>query len=290
MVVEVSYCLSKTGQKAALAANQNAAYNQVAKIEDPENSLLDLVSVKHDGTPTIDLRFIVRSLKVDMSQLFEHSVAIYRLTGEFNSYGDKYEMDALLTTPGSVRQAWDAYHAGQQALLDSIPERQAEFDADFEVRKAAYLEQKAANQQRDAEREAQRQAEQEARESAAAAREAVRTEWVQTHGSDYLRKAIEGGYDCQRVYVTERAALEYPGYAVDYSNDAAWKSRSCPSETALEEALRVDGTVVWLTEPGETIREELMLGDRDEDAPEFEAQEAVHVRFLDRYDLLKLID
>lgn len=128
-------------------------------------------------------------------------------------------------------------------------------------------------QQRDEE-----QARNQKSEAAAKAREAQaqadRAAWVTAHGSDYLKKAVNAGYDCQRLYVTERAAMEHPAYVVDYQDTARWNDRSCPSEAALDEALRVNGEVVWLT---------------NHPADEDDRQcEAVVIRgYLGQYDLIR---
>lgn len=111
------------------------------------------------------------------------------------------------------------------------------------------------------------------REREAAVAEA-QASWAREHGSARLRKALEGGYEATRLYVEERAALELPGFEVDFDGTAEWKDRVGPSEPALDLAESVDGTVVWLTRP---------VGD-DEDGDswyEFDETEAVVVEFLD---------
>lgn len=79
------------------------------------------------------------------------------------------------------------------------------------------------------------------------ARKAARLSWVLEHGSEHLRGAVTGGYDCKRLYVTERAALEYPGYVLDYDNVTKYMDVSCPLPEALKEALWVKGSVVFLS-------------------------------------------
>lgn len=118
-----------------------------------------------------------------------------------------------------------------------------------------------------------------AQQAAADARDAAKRAWVAEHGSDYLKRAVGAGYDCQRQYVTERAAREHPGYQVAFDG-LEYRSRSCPSETALAEAERVDGLVVWLTEP---VRS-------DDESYEFEPCEAVIIEdYLDTYTLIRLM-
>lgn len=127
-----------------------------------------------------------------------------------------------------------------------------------------------------------KRARQEREEREEAQREALRSErleerrrWTAEHGSDHLRKAQGAGYDCQRRYAFERAALEHPDYRLDYRGEADWQERACPGEAALDEALRVGGTVVWLTR-----------GDYDDDG--LKGVEAVVIRgYLGRYDLIR---
>jgi hypothetical protein len=78
--------------------------------------------------------------------------------------------------------------------------------------------------------------------------------WISKFGSKHLQRSIEAGHDCSRLYSTERAALEYPDFVLDYEKCAGWKGRSCPSvnaldlrDTFLEQHEGVTVTIVWLT-------------------------------------------
>lgn len=115
--------------------------------------------------------------------------------------------------------------------------------------------------------------------AAAEAQEADKAAWIAAHGSDHLRAAFAAGYDCQRLYVTERAAAEFPGFQVDFSDRSRWDRRSCPSEEGLGISLATKGSrVVWLTAPVRKV----------DDEDEWEPREAVVVEdFLGRYDLVR---
>lgn len=112
-----------------------------------------------------------------------------------------------------------------------------------------------------------------------AQRQAVKTAWVQTHGSDHLKRACAAGHNCDRLYWIERCALEYPGATLDYEGNADWKDRSCPSvkmldrrDAILDTHPGVNATIVWLTD-------EPLARKRDEeyfDEP-FEAREGMIV-------------
>jgi len=153
-------------------------------------------------------------------------------------------------------------------------------------------EREAAKQERI---EAQREAERAEKAAAAAAFAAEKQAWVAAHGSDYLKRACGGGYDCARLYVTERAAQEAPGYVVDFDDVAEWKGRSCPSLAALdlEADARKRGVgetqIVWLTSP---VRAKRPHEDEDyyEYEDDFEPCEAVAIRkYLGKYDLVRLV-
>ena len=117
------------------------------------------------------------------------------------------------------------------------------------------------------------------------ARAADQSAWIAAHGSTHLRPCLQAGYNCQRLYVLERAALEHPDYVVDYHDTSEWNVRSGPSAAALDEAARGNGQIVWLTalpSNGVTRREEW------EDTTV--GCEAVVIRaYLGTYDLVRII-
>lgn len=114
-----------------------------------------------------------------------------------------------------------------------------------------------------------------------ARRDADKAAWIGAHGSDHLKRAFAAGHDSQRRYVTERAAAEHPGYEVDFDDRARWKSRSFPSEAALDEAERSGGEVVWLTTRPDA---------REYDDEDDECETVVIRQFLGKYDLIKIIE
>ena len=122
-------------------------------------------------------------------------------------------------------------------------------------------------------REAKEAAEKAAKEAA----EQEKLNWINAHGSEHLKKAIAAGYNCKRMYITERATLEYPDFQVDIDNAADWKSRSCPSPTALEFSLQVSGSeVVWCTRPHDYKKSASPYDyEEDDEEDDFEPQEAV---------------
>lgn len=127
-----------------------------------------------------------------------------------------------------------------------------------------------------------------------AAAHATKLAWAQEHGSEQLRRGLERGHDCQRLYVRERAAIEAPGFTVDIENAAGWKSRACPSERALDAADEADALglgeseIVWLTAPAADRKRPDY--ESDVDAEEFVECEAVVIRdYLGKYDLVRAL-
>lgn len=81
--------------------------------------------------------------------------------------------------------------------------------------------------------------------------------WIEALGSDDLKRLHSAGYDCERMYLAERAALDYPSFVVDYDDNSVWKSISCPSIEMLDMVDEIVGEhyyhhlqkilIVWLT-------------------------------------------
>lgn len=161
-------------------------------------------------------------------------------------------------------------------------ELQPEFDRLMEEYNVKQAAEKARNEVEEAKRKAEREVEEAAKKVERERLEADKLQWIQQHGDDYLRDAVALGYDCQREYVAQRTDMEFPGYVVDFDNNAVWKSRSCPSREALAEvkgliAKGYQAEVVWLTCPPWEL-------------DEFEAGEAVVIRsYLGKYDLVKTV-
>ena len=214
------------------------------------------------------------------------------------------KLDAIVTDPAELiavyrdaRQAAEAtFAAAREAAIEkaelaydqhpvgwSAPRepRRSEFGGSPRWAELVVAYERARDRYAEAERQAaaHREAERQAAEAEKARRLAERAAWAQANGSPRLRKCVEQGYDCQRLYALERAAAEHPGYVVDFDDKAAWKDRAGPSEAALDEAARVGGTVVWLTrQPHEEFE---VYG---------EGWEAVVIRaYLGKYDLIRVM-
>lgn len=125
-------------------------------------------------------------------------------------------------------------------------------------------------------------------------READKVAWIAEHGSSHLAEAFNAGYNCQRGYVIERAALEAPSFVVDFNDTADWSDRSYPTPEALviERAARALGLgvvkTVWLTAPpSDEVESD---DDYDGYCESFEKCEAVVVQgYLDKYTMVRVM-
>lgn len=184
-----------------------------------------------------------------------------------------YEADAIPATPAE----WDAMLADYAAAYAAGQTLHEEWCREQDRRRAEQRAADARNYEANDRARAQEAAQK-------AAQRAAKSEWIAEHGSEHLRQATAADYDCQRLYVTERLAAEHPGYEVDWHDNAEWRSRSCPSPEALAEALRVEGEVVWLTNPPRPRD-----ADEEELGEEYEAREAVVInQWLNQYDLIRV--
>ncbi|MDP3062343.1 MAG: hypothetical protein Q8O40_03870 [Chloroflexota bacterium] len=134
------------------------------------------------------------------------------------------------------------------------------------------------------EREAAEEANHKAKQAAISAVAAQRAAWIEPNGSSRLKKALAAGYDCQRLYLEERATMEMPGFTL--APNAKWEERVDPTEEALDLvasltlAEGMTATVVWLTDDGK---------EADYDA-RFEPCEVVLVQgWLGKYDLIHIM-
>ena len=271
--ISITYHLSEEGRKKSLLLGGDGKKEQVIEADlSPE--LLSRAYVREDGNAV-------------WSVLYAPQKYLVLGGGTRKPY----------VTPGGGA----TYHYFDQpqtaeSLLAWVEEREAlataekaALEAELPALVAAWEADQAAKKEKEAAKEAAEKAAEAAEKAAKAARDAERSAWIAEHGSDYLRRATALGYNCQRQYMTERAAAELPGFDVDFDRRAEWQNRSCPSVEALElvEALIEGGhnaEVVWLVEPV------AQLEDEDGCPAWFDPCEAVVVQeYLGKYYLVKIL-
>lgn len=118
--------------------------------------------------------------------------------------------------------------------------------------------------------------------------EREKVEWIGKYGSERLKKSQKLGYENQRLYVLERAEMEFPDYIVDFNETASFKDRVNPSLEALREVEELidkgyDAEIVWLiSKPTDHI------GDEEDYYNRFEPREAIIIwNYLGKYSLYK---
>jgi hypothetical protein len=283
---KVEYLLSEAGRKKSLLAGGDGKQHQVIET-DATAEIIALAEVDNEGNVTLKIGFEslsgsygVEMKKVPMKDYWASSKTGWKwyTEKETHFFDDLQDVGTLV--------AWEQARVERLEAAETDP-KNLEIIAQLEARNKAEKEKREAQEAQEAANKAKREAEREAREAEEAAmreeREKEKRQWIAEFGSDYLKRAVKLGYDCQRQYVTERADKEFPEFDVDFDYQAEWRSRSCPSEEALElveDALErgFDAEVVWLTEPTREI-------EYDE---EYEAREAVVVEnYLGKYTLVK---
>jgi hypothetical protein len=160
---------------------------------------------------------------------------------------------------------------------DATPQRIVAIDRVIAAAKELCKDRDAQAQARDEQAEDLRQAKIQAEKQRKLAEMA---EWIDRHGDEQLKLAHANKFKCHRLYVGQRAALEYPGFILDFDDKFTWKERVGPSLTALKKLGEYPGTnatIVWMTG----------MGDDDEANFEFEWFEAIAIReYLGKYDLI----
>lgn len=263
----ITYSLSQAGQKQSILQGGDGKQQQVLGCDiTPE--LLKIAKVKASGEVYLEISsYTTLNITLVEKKGWEPSL---RKDGA-NIYFDAPQTSESLITWETERQ--DRIAAQMAELEPRYKQLMVEYESG---REAAKSERDRVEAQRDAEQKAAREA-----------LEAEKRAWILEHGSEYLRDAVSLDYDCQRLYVTDRAALEHPDFDLDFDNNADWSSRSCPSIEALTivkplVAAKLDAQVVWLTEGVE--KSESNLYDDDESC------EAIVIRdYLGKYDLVKII-
>ena len=60
-----------------------------------------------------------------------------------------------------------------------------------------------------------------ANEAERATRKQEKADWIMAYGSEYLKDCLTLDVKANLEYVVERANIEFPGYAVDYTNNTS---------------------------------------------------------------------
>lgn len=289
--MKLVYKLSDKGRKAlfietgTMPSDTQACEVDPALLSREQRALLvpmligDMVTLVYsDVRPSYDFSGWRKPLTLDsIATSWESLLATYAQVAAEGAARLTAQQDAEVARRLELFQAWNS-----SRQPDMIPASLTHHARGGELEAAyAAAKERAFHAQR--EERAQKDAEQAEREAAKQAKLDERRAWALQHGSVRLQKCISAGYDCQRLYVTERAARDHPQYALDFDDNAAWRDRSGPSEAALDEAARVGGTVVWLTHGPAADHD-----DDDDETPE-PCEAVVIRRYLGSYDLIRVL-
>ncbi|WP_422448980.1 hypothetical protein [Thermoanaerobacterium sp. DL9XJH110] len=120
-----------------------------------------------------------------------------------------------------------------------------------------------------------------------------RKAWIEQHGSEKLKLALELGYECQTDYVYERARKEFPDFTLDYFDNGCWDEADNPSFETLK-------AVKELIDKGYNayiVKIKKFPYDEDNDSENdyndyydnIEGEAIVISNYLGKYDLVKLV-
>lgn len=162
-------------------------------------------------------------------------------------------VDAIMQELADTYQRIDEIRANNK-IVEAEKKRKEE-----EERPAREAQEKAEKEKR-AKEEAEKKAkaeEEKARQAAEAeTKRQQRIAWAKEHGSERLRKGLEQGHACIKLYETELGEylIADRNYEYDRDNKVELKDRSCPSLDALNEVERINqieglsASTVWLPE------------------------------------------
>lgn len=234
-ILSIRYLLDEEGRKASLLSGGDGKAVQIVRCNvTPTN--IELAHVREDGDVSLDLTEHLpddwyigedgEEPEDDSYQCIKHHTKVFTFSKPM--------------TPGTLVQ-WEKKRRAKttpdeetlkrcEASLQDYIDRQKDYEEGF-------LEFHAEEER--------------ARQAAFRAAEADRKKWIQDHGSDYVKRATNMGYDCARQYARERSELEFPEWYLDFDCKARWSKKACPSSEALDDAEEATSrghkaVVIWL--------------------------------------------
>lgn len=281
--VRIEYLLNETGRKKSLLEGGDGKELQIIEADiTPE--ILERAAVHEDGSAVLKVSYIATDAEIIGTYNFDS----YRLdVGDSFYNGHKPRIREIVKKVHfDAPQTVESLLAFIENAERKVSEKMAELELELPKKIALWEQAVADHKARAARVEAENQAREAAEKAEREQREKDKNDWVAAYGSDFLKRAVALGYNCQRRYVTERAAVELPGFAVDFDGLARWKPRACPSEKALKEVEKLiergyEAEVVWLTHPE---------SDCLDDFWGFQSCEAIVINnYLGKYDLVKIV-
>jgi len=277
-MAKVHYLLSEEGRKKSLLFGGDGKELQTIEV-DATPEIIQLGSVSVEGNISLQVGFKKNRLdsfykEVMINKKIEKAYFSpgYRWIEESKvAYFDEPKTVAFLVEweTTRVKRIKEAEENAKLLIVRYQAEYNTKKKEQEEEKKKRAEEQRLYNEKKAAEKEAL---------------EKDKLDWINHYGSDHLKRAVRLGYVCQRKYVKERAAKEFPDFIVDLDNIATWNTISCPSLAKLSEVEKLiergyKAEVVWLTSPAYYLNEE--------DFDDFEPSEAIVVHdYLGEFTLV----
>lgn len=254
---KVVYLLNEKGRKESLLSGGDGKKIQIlyAPIT---NELLELAEVDKDGNAVVKIGF-----KGDISREYWHGVKKSTKISTQGVFGTNLH-EPIIMDIEEIKEFNKLQSV--ESLLEFEKNRVSEYNKslvlneekikplllEFEEKKDIYEKEELRKQEL---QEKRKQEWQEKERLKALQKEEDKKEdehWIKTKGSDYLKQCLNLGYNCKRKYMEERVEKEFPGFELDFDNEASWNARVSPSQDALDEVTKwiekgFDAKIVWLT-------------------------------------------
>ena len=290
--LKIYYALNEEGRRKSLASGGDGKEIQVVTKQNPTLEDLKYATVNIAGEAYIlfgierkdysgiGMKEFCKIVNEDVYKLTSNKISKYdepRISYEYKvrKFSEIQTADQLIKNYNEIMKFFKDYEA---ECLDKLKEL-------IRVYRKVYKEHDRLEETRKAAERAAKEVETERRKERAEKLEKEKRSWILELGSEFLKKACwDNNYNCQRRYVTERAAIEFPGFIVDFDDILNYTERSCPSELALDESIAINKShndynsrVVWI----KSI----------EDDYYFEECEGIVIEgYLDKYTLYKIME
>lgn len=216
----INYKLSEEGRKASLLRGGDGKEDQVLYAEITP-AYLKYATVNRDGEAYIKN---IRSLKPEIDTGFGGKPYIHCCTEPMLFNEIQTAEDILKFLQEQDKNAKILEEELKPILKDKLEKWE--------------IKQKAKEDAQKAEKE-KIEKERKEREELKLRLENDKKDWINNYGSQFLKDAFGEGYNCQRLYATERAIKEFPEFSIDFDDELSIKDRPLPSQKALYESLEI---------------------------------------------------
>jgi hypothetical protein len=287
-MVKVNYKLSEKGQKKSILTGGDGKVDQ--SFETPvTEKLLDVTKVTTDGNIILDVnipsvRYMIKTIYPTTTGIRDidgncfkgviKSVEYVEYIKSYNSFDEPQTIESILLAYNEVFEKGNELTKNMDVenkkLEQEYFERLEKVKLEYEIKRKSDEREKIKQKTKEEERKLY---------------ESEKNNWIEQHGSQYLKDCLNLDIKANREYVIERASKEFPDYEVDYNDNADWNDILSPSESIVNELkiLRkngVDSFIIWLKKPIETNYYDY----------DYEPKEAILIQnYLGKYNLIKVV-